>query len=510
MQFSHVVSNIAKINDLRRIAKARLFDVSRLSEDELRTAIIAKETQYSANDLIQESLEKIIFHKDAETRIIAPILLSEILLQAHDYSSPQKESENLVLEWEQEVIDDSNQPSEQTNRQIYNFDFFAFVLEAAWENNNEISQDEKKLIERIRTRLKISTREYRLCEAKLGRFPKNKNELHSREDVNKVRTILQECGLLLTYRDSEGIDHDIIPEEMATSLRVAFGIELKNYGFSKLIAQKYVRNKSYLESVLKKCDISPARSLTLSELQHLCITHIKPSVILGGLTPKDGIEKEQLENWCRELKLAVSGTKAELVTRLIQHYDGLIETTTTDSDERQGWFEYYEEFAARNYGFLRSQQLIEKDQDVDKRFEYATDYLFETHLGHKPLNLAGSEQPDGALSIGDELLLWDNKSKEKECNLKVHLAQFERYFSKSEKKAAALMVIAPSFTAESETEAKLYEIQTGNQISLITAAELKAVALQWSSSKTASDPFPLRYLTTTGRFQSALIAGILK
>ena len=76
MQFSHVVSNIAKINDLRRIAKAHLFDVSRLSEDELRTAIIAKETQYSANDLIQESLVKIIFHKDAETRIIAPIPVS--------------------------------------------------------------------------------------------------------------------------------------------------------------------------------------------------------------------------------------------------------------------------------------------------------------------------------------------------------------------------------------------------------------------------------------------------
>jgi hypothetical protein len=207
--------------------------------------------------------------------------------------------------------------------------------------------------------------------------------------------------------------------------------------------------------------------------------------------------------------LAVSGSKKELIDRVIQHYDGLIETVTESADEREPWFAYYEEFANRNYSFLRSQDLIEKDQDVDKRFEYATDYLFEQMLRHKPLDLPGSEQPDGALSLGDGLLLWDNKSKESECNLRHHLAQFDRYFVKAEKKAAALVVIAPAFTSDSDAQAKLHEVQTGHKLSLITAAELKELAVQWASSKKSDDAFPLRYLTTTGRFDPSILVAVL-
>ena len=55
------------------------------------------------------------------------------------------------------------------------------------------------------------------------------------------------------------------------------------------------------------------------------------------------------------------------------------------------------------------------------------------------------------------------------------------------------MVVAPAFTADSESQAKLYQIQTGNQICLITATELKAVTFQWTGSKKASDPFPLEF-----------------
>lgn len=509
MKFSKTVANIARTNDLRRIAKSRLIDVTRLNEEELRQALAENWKLFSDCEEIKERLERAIFHRDPEVRIIAPILLVEIFLQQSDLSLPQTETESLVLDWEQEVIDESNKQESQTARKIYNFDFFVFVLEAAWENDNEISPDEKRLIERIRGKLKISTREYRLAEAQLGKFPKDRNELHSREDVNRVRIVLQELGLLLTYRDSEGTDYDIIPEEMEKGFRLFFGFEIRRHGYRKLISHRFVRNKSYLESCLSKAEVALARSTTVAELQEICVEHIPPTLLLGGLTARDGLEKGQLENWCRELNQQTSGTKSELIERVIAHYDGLIETTLNPSDERAPWFEHFEEFAARNYGFLRAQELIEKDQDVDKRFEYATDYLFEVYLGHKPLNLPGSEQPDGALSLGDSLLLWDNKSKEKECELKIHLPQFQRYFSKAEKRVVALMVVAPAFTPESEQQAKLYQIETGNQISLITASELKAVALLWKSSKKASDPFPLKYFTTTGRFESSLIPALI-
>jgi hypothetical protein len=509
MKFSDAIANVAKLNDLRRIARARLFDVSRLEEEELRREVIAKEKHYSDFETLAEALKTAVHHKDRDTRTIAPLLLGEVLLQEHGHALPQKEVEDRIVDWEQAIINESNESSQRPSRQIHNFEFFRFVLEAAWENNNDISPDEKNLIERIRTRLSITEKEYRLVEAQLGHFPKAGNEIHTRDEINKVRHYLQENGLLITFRDSEGRDQDVIPEEMAAGLRVAFGLECRRYGYQKLIAHKGVRNKGYLEGVLRKSEISLSGALNLPDLQELCVEHVSPCVVLGGFSPRDGLEVAQLEKWCRELGLAVSGSKKELIDRVIQHYDGLIETATESADEREPWFAYYEEFANRNYSFLRSQDLIEKDQDVDKRFEYATDYLFEQMLRHKPLDLPGSEQPDGALSLGDGLLLWDNKSKESECNLRHHLAQFDRYFVKAEKKAAALVVIAPAFTSDSDAQAKLHEVQTGHKLSLITAAELKELAVQWASSKKSDDAFPLRYLTTTGRFDPSILVAVL-
>jgi hypothetical protein len=195
-----------------------------------------------------------------------------------------------------------------------------------------------------------------------------------------------------------------------------------------------------------------------------------------------------------------SSETQNVITRIITHYDSLVEIEEDTEDERAVWFQYYEEYARRDYQFLRQRQLIEKDLDVEHHFEAATDFLFEKYLNHKPLTLPGSEQPDGALSHGDRRLLWDNKSKEKLCNLKDHLGQFSRYFNKYAGSASALLVIAPGFTDESASHAKLHEVNTGQKLSLITAAELKDVALKWSESKKKDEPYPLRFLTSIGRF----------
>lgn len=508
MKFAEVVENIARSNDLKRIAKARLYDTSRLSQEDVRAGLIEKYRQYSDESEILAALQAVILHDDRDVRTVSPILLGQVLLQEHECSFTQKETEDAVIDWEQSVVADSKEKG-LAQRQIHNFEFFRFVLEAAWENNNSISRDEKNLIEKIRQKLRINEREYRIVEAQLSQFPKEGNEVHQREDINRVRNYLQESGLLLTYRNSDGEDCDVIPDEMIPGLRKAFDIEIKKYGYCELIKHKAVRKVSYLVEVLEKCDISLVGNLKLPDLQTLCVEHVSPKVLLGGLTPKDGLEKQTLEKWCRELALQVTGTKVDLIDRVVAHYDELIERPVDLDDEREPWFAYFEEFASRNYGFLRAQGLIDRDLDVESRFEKATDYLFEKLMGHKPLPLPGSEQPDGALAVGNEVLFWDNKSKESKCELSAHVAQFDRYFAKADEKVLSLVVIAPDFTDSSHDTALQHEVRTGNRLSLITARELKEIAVRWSASAKKDDPFPLRYLSATGRFNPNILGGII-
>ena len=511
MKFASVVENIVKSNDLKRIAKAHIVDISRLGDDEIRAHLLNAEKHYANPDLIKERVSEAVLHENRDIRTITPILIGEVLLQAHDYSYPQSIAEEKVVDWEQKIIDESNEKEIGASRTIHNFEFFEFVLDAAWSENDHISQDEKKLIEKIRRKLSITEREYRLLEAKLGKFPKPGNSIHTREDINEARKYLQSQGLLLTYREADGSDHDVVPDELVPGIKTAFGISMRKYGYEELIKYKAVKKKQYLEDALAKGGVVLAkRGLGVPELHSLCIEHLPPETLLGGNSPRDGLDSTVLELWCRDIGVQTSGTKNERIARIICHYDGLFaKISSEDEDHRKPWFDYYVEFAGREYKFLRGQQLIDKDQDIDKRFEWATDYLFETYLNHQTLNLPGSEQPDGALSLGSEVLFWDNKSKEGAVDVKEHFSQFERYFRKSESKVAALMVVAPSFTEGSDSDARAHKIHTGNVVSLVTAEELKQIALDWSNSKKANDAFPLNYFTAAGRFDPQFVKDLL-
>lgn len=235
--------------------------------------------------------------------------------------------------------------------------------------------------------------------------------------------------------------------------------------------------------------------------------HLKPSIVLGGLSPKDGLSMGDLSKWCEDLKLQTSGLKGEKIARIISFYDNLHEKDDTNGDEREVWYTVFEEFGCRNLQFLRSQQLINKDLEVERNFESATNYLFEKKLGHKPLKLIGTAHADGALSHGDALIYWDNKSKESDVSLKDHIKQFDGYIRNAEKPLTCFMVIAPGFTEDSQTLAMQYKVQNGTAIVLITAGELKKIADKWAAQQTSSKEtsFPLGYFEQTGRFNPALV-----
>jgi len=509
MKISKTVDLIGTSISLKRIASAYVIDYRNLSDDAIREALRKTAPQYYYRANVEAALQQVLHKESRQHRIIARLILEEILLNEELHRCSFNDTDEAVLAYEQNVIDQSNEDLFRKGAgRTEQLDLLRFVLETAWENNADISPDEFNLVEKLRVRLKITEREHRTIEAALNKFPKPGNVLHTRQEIEETRRILHAKGLLFTIRNEDSTDLDVIPREIASVLRDLFGHEIRKYGYSQLVNYKAVRSKSYIVSVLKKCAIEADKGLTLPEFQQIVLEQVSPKVLLGGTSPRDGIEPSVLKKWCGELGMIVSGTKSEVIDRLVEFYDNLIEQTSVEGDPRQVWYDNYESFASRDLDFLRSQQLIEKDLDCEAHFEDATDFLFEKRLNHKPLKLIGSAHADGVLSFRDRVIVWDNKSKEKAVHLKDHVKQFDGYIRNSERPVAGFWVIGPEFTTESQALAMQFTVDSGVTITLIRAADLKGIAEAWEkrNGDKSDEAFPLGYMIQSGLFNPALVA----
>lgn len=507
MDFKSVVASLSTITDLKRVSSAYVIDYRNLSNGELSDALIKTAPQYYYRENVENTLNELMLSEDRDERILTPIIISYMLLHSDDFKIVQKDLTDAVIDYEQNIVNLSKDfISDDKVNKNKNFSFFKFVLEVAWERNDNVSADEKNLLNKIRLRLGITDDERNIIEASIGKFPLNGNKLHSRDQIEAVRRKLQSSGLLFCIRDSEKNDYDIIPDELVETLKEIMGIEMKRHGFSELLNSKYLRSKSYLGSILEKSGLELSSSIRLDDMKEMCLTHLKPSIVLGGYTPRDGLDSSTLSKWCADLHLQVSGQKIDLINRIIGFYDNIRKEIDTLDDERKVWFEFFESIAGRDLDSLRTQNIIVKDLECEKFFERATDYIFEELLMHKPIILKGTEHPDGMLSFQDKIVMWDNKSKESEVNLADHIKQFDRYIKNENKSVPIFLVIGPSFTDASTSVAMQYMIENETMICLITAEDLKAIAMKWNKkAEKGNEPFPLGYFKQPGKFNPALV-----
>lgn len=505
MEFKDMVNEISTLTDLKRACNMYVIDYRNLDKEELADALIKTGPQYYHKPNIAEVLVKCDYNDNRDVRLLTSIIIKRILLNKDNFSCSQRTLNEEIIEYEQYIVQKSNEFTfNNKHERKSNIDLFKFVLDTAWGNNDVISIDERNLILKLQERLNITDFEYRVIEAQLGKFPLPGNVIHTQQQINQVRLELQKMGLIFPVRDNEGIDYDIIPEEIAMVLRECYSLELKRQGYFELINTKYVRKKAYLLDILEKSEIFVEKNSTLTDLQELIVERVKPSALLGGYSTRDGLDSSTLSQWCKDLGLTSRGQKNEIINRIISYYDEIKEKVEILDDEREEWFNYYDNLAHRNIEHLRQQNIISKDIECERKFEKATDYIFEVLLNQKPLQLIGSEHPDGILSFGEKLIFWDNKSKETKVNLKDHIDQFDRYIKGSQKPVASFIVIAPDYTDDSIDEAMRYQLLNDTVITLITADELKTMALKWNKENEGV-PFPLGYFKQPGRFNSKLI-----
>lgn len=503
MNIKQCVENVTTFTDLKRVATEYVIDFRRLSFDELKNAVIKTAPQYYNEVNVKKTIDFFVLNPSRHIRILFEILVLQVLLNSDDFTEEFKATEEKVLNYQQTIIDDANEFEFEPGEN--NLSFYKYVLEAAWEHNNDMSVDEQNLINKIRKRLNITKRNNDIIEAKIGKYPTPNNILNTKDEICEVRRLLQQKGILFPVRDSNNIDYDVIPSEIAQAIRKIYSLDIKNYGFSQLLSSKYVRNKKYLLSMLSKAEIEMPASTNLATLNSTVIERLNAHIILGGFSPNDGLDKSTLSDWCAHIQLPTSGTKPELIDRIIDYYDNIKQISVDESDERQLFYEFYDDLAHRNLKELRKQNIIEKDLECEHKFELATNYLFEKKLNVKPLIMNGTEHADGKLSFNDKLILWDNKSKETDVNLSDHIKQFDRYIKNSEKPVSVFMVIAPSFTQQSASECARYSMQNDTLILLITASELKDLAEKWQQSGKNEEAFPLGYFKQSGRFNSDLV-----
>ncbi len=506
MDFSTVINNVPNSTELKRIATAYVIDFRSLSKIELLEALMKTAPQYYFKENVEKTLEKCLFNDSRNLRTLTPIIIKHILLNKDDFRIESKKLNEEVIKFEQQIVNKSNEYSiSKKHPRKDDLELFSFILSTAWDSEDSISRDEKNLIVKIQKKLGISEDEYMVLESKLGKFPKKKNIIHSNDEIETAKRELQRMGILFKIRDDDGIDFDIIPIEIVNTLRDIYGVEIKKQGYQKLIQYKKLRLKDYLLDIIGKSGITISKNLTTKELREIVINNIKPSNLLGGYSRNDGLSSDDIYDWNRELGLHSGRNKDVRISQIINYYDSYKEKETVKDDKRVEWFKNYELLAGRKLDELRKRNIITKDLECEKLFEKATNYIFDTLLNNDPLDLIGNEHPDGVLSFNDKLIMWDNKSKESNVNLKDHIKQFDRYIRSSHKPVASFLVIAPSFTEESVDEAMKYQLLNDTVITLITAIELKELATKWHTKK-GEETFPLGYFKQPGKFNSKLIS----
>lgn len=512
MDFEIAVSLIGTVTDLRRIASAHVIDHNQLKDDELRSALIKSKPQYAAAETVRKALDELLSREPKDhLRALHRILLVDVLLDQYDCQLPFEETDAKVLAVEKNVLDRSNELDleqlacgDKSTPRYRDLDTYNFVLGVAWEQRDSVSPDEANLLSNLRRHLRVSQFEHRILEAKLRRFPKTGNELHTRAEINAARRALHQAGLLFCIRQ-DGTDYDLIPGELAIELRTALGLELRTDAYRELLKFWKVRTKAHLTEILERQNIAFNKYEKVDGLVERVVLNVPPSKAIASASPRYGLSSDELSDWCRDLGLSPAGPIDEKVQRVIAHFAALRPRLEPDVDERSLWYDFYADFACRNRDLLRAQQLIDKDLEMESKFEHATQYLFQTKLGHTPLKQSGTDRPDGLLSLKSDYMMWDNKSKDApgQFHLKDCIAQFDRYMNAADKRVPIFLVIAPAFTEDSEVEAIRYHAEHFDRnLVLITATELKALAEEWSSPqhKNRETPFPLGLLAASGRY----------
>lgn len=490
MKLADILPTMSKMY-LNRIVSSFLRDVRLEDEEEMRAVILRNISEFQNEERVLKNLDFLEDPRDIE---VLNELILICMIQYDDYLAPSSDLIDSVFEMQEQIVADG-QDSEYLASAVpeKSAAIYQAVLEAAWDKDDSLNAHEKNVLEVLRTQLGLSRRHHRLIESKIGRFPQQGNKPYSLRQVENALKDLQQKGILLRFKTED--EYYVVPEEVARTVRYAQGGELKISAFSTLLNQLRV---GQLRAILEANNrhVSGTKVELVSRLQRF---NLLPSEVL------DVLNVSELNDVIVDLEgVRKSGTKAEKISNIIDHFENYATPHTSDpTDDRAKYYDVFELVASRDYASLRKMGLIEKDIEVERLFEAATDYLFEKKLNVPLMELPGTTHADGRLKIdGKQVMLWDNKSTETPYYFPdEHVNQFLGYIRADVMRPTVFLVVVSDYTDAAVHQAQKLKAfsDTDTDVALIKAMDLKYVAEHWREYSGKKVPvFNLQLFNLTG------------
>ena len=223
-----------------------------------------------------------------------------LLINIHEYSLP---SEHFYAR----VIDETNRMiSLASRRPIFpkpkNYDLYLKMLSAAWEYDSDINPSEANMLKVLRDELGISLMEHFVIE--------HHPDLHRNWRIDAAyeieRNHLRNAGILYAHEDQY-----VIPEEIVLLIRRVWGYELSIPQFKRLFD---VLNNDQLKKILDKEGLGVSGT-SQEKKDRILENYVLPHSAL------DILSIEEIRNAARNLSCKSSGSKEELVDRILDWLD---------------------------------------------------------------------------------------------------------------------------------------------------------------------------------------------
>ena len=483
---------------LQRIVDSFTKDFPKPDEDQARDIILRNVEELTDPERIANVLR---FDGPFSEQIRQKCML-EAFVNRPDWSASEQDIVESLRLLEQSVVDAAGGEDSLRYEDPQHIEILRDVLVAALEDD-QITAGELNLLHTFRDSLRLSEAVLRIVLAQLGHFPRPGNVLHTPSECRDVLNKLQWGGIVFHCNKADGSPY-LIPDEIWASVMNALGLELGLHAWGLLLNTLTV---SQLKLVLSKKKL-PTSGPKLELKDRVISSGLSPSRVLGILST------QELHKLCSSLPgVPVSGTKAERIRRIIGYFANLITKEVSDeASPGERLYKYLPELARRDRENLLANQIITKDSDIERGFEAATRFLFESRLGATLMEMGGSEHPDGCIRFGGrreargDVLMWDNKSTESTYSFPPsHLKQFKRYIrDASDPVACFLVIVAKPDDSAIDRVWQLAAQCDSTQIAVIAAEDLGWVAEEWWS-RNPDGRFNLEVLNMTGILSRPLL-----